>query len=154
MYRYSSLTCAAPTNLPGRAVTVVLADRGMTQMMAGTAPLGAQMTLRAAQTTVPAGTLTLVATNMGWRTHELVIMLLTAGAGPGQRVPGTDGKVDETGSLGEASTSCGAGTGDGIHAGTVSWTTLTLAPGRYELLCNLANHYADGMHEELVVTKS
>jgi len=27
-----------------------------------------------------------------------------------------------------------------------------LAPGRYELICNLPNHYADGMYQELVVT--
>jgi uncharacterized cupredoxin-like copper-binding protein len=29
--------------------------------------------------------------------------------------------------------------------------TLELHPGRYELVCNLTNHYADGMHRELVV---
>ena len=56
--------------------------------------------------------------------------------------------------MGEASTSCGAGAGEGIRAGTVSWTTLTLAPGRYELICNLPNHYADGMYQELLVTSS
>ena len=45
-----------------------------------------------------------------------------------------------------------SGTGDGITSGTVSWTTVTLPPGRYELICNLPNHYADGMYQELVVT--
>jgi uncharacterized cupredoxin-like copper-binding protein len=29
---------------------------------------------------------------------------------------------------------------------------VTLAPGRYELVCNLRNHYANGMHQEIVVT--
>jgi len=29
---------------------------------------------------------------------------------------------------------------------------VTLPPGRYELICNLPNHYADGMYQELVVT--
>ena len=72
----------------------------------------------------------------------------------GRRVPGPDGTVDEKGSLGEASASCGAGAGEGIRAGTVSWTTLTLAPGRYELICNLPNHYADGMYQELQVTSA
>ena len=67
---------------------------------------------------------------------------VAAGAAAGQRVPGVDGKVAETGSLGEASHSCGSGPGDGIASGTVSWTTLT-PPGRYELICNLPNHYAD-----------
>jgi uncharacterized cupredoxin-like copper-binding protein len=27
-----------------------------------------------------------------------------------------------------------------------------LAPGTYEIVCNLANHYADGMHQQLTVT--
>ena len=108
--------------------------------------------LRAVPGTVAAGQVSLVAANMGWRTHELVILPLAAGESAGQRVPGPDGKVDETGSLAEASTSCGAGAGDGIQAGTAGWTTLTLAPGRYELICNLPNHYVDGMHQEILVT--
>ena len=29
--------------------------------------------------------------------------------------------------------------------------TLTLAPGRYELICNLPGHYAAGMFTELTV---
>jgi uncharacterized cupredoxin-like copper-binding protein len=152
-YHYSRLTCTAPGDLPGRRVNVRLADMGMTQMMGGVAPLAAHMRLRAVPASVAAGTVTLVAMNMGWRTHELVVMPLAVGAAAGQRSLGPDGKVDETGSLGEASTTCGAGAGDGIHAGSVGWTTLTLAPGHYELLCNLRNH-ADGMYQELVVTGS
>ncbi|MDQ1643312.1 MAG: hypothetical protein QOJ90_2663, partial [Actinomycetota bacterium] len=126
-------------------------DMGMTQMMSGTAPLGQHMMLRAAPRTLHAGRVTLVATNQGWRTHELVVLPLAAGKRAGQRVLGTDGKVDEAGSLGEASTSCGAGIGKGVRAGTVGWITLNLAPGRYELVCNLRNHYANGMHEEIAV---
>ena len=154
MYHYSKLTCMAPLDLPGRTINVTLGDMGMTQMMGGSAPLGARMMLRAAPRTLAAGKVSLVAANMGWRTHELVILPLSAGESAGLRDPGPDGKVDETGSLGEASASCGAGAGDGIRAGTVSWTTLTLAPGRYELVCNLPNHYADGMHQEILVTPS
>ena len=150
-YRFSTLTCTAPPGLPGSTVTVTLADMGMTQMMGGRAPLGTRMLLRALPGTVPAGKVSLVAQNRGWRTHELVILPLAAGEQAGQRVPGTDGTVSEKGSLGEASRSCGAGAGDGIRAGTVSWTTLTLAPGRYELICNLPNHYADGMYQELQI---
>jgi len=151
-YHYSPLTCSRPSSLPGSTVNVMLGDMGMTQMMSGIAPLGSHMMLRATPGTVPAGQVSLVASNMGWRTHELVILPLPPGSTAGQRVPGPDGKVDETGSLGEASASCAEGTGDGITAGTVGWTTVTLAPGRYELVCNLENHYADGMHQELVVT--
>ena len=151
-YFSSRLTCAAPTSLPGTTVNVMLGDMGMTQMMSGTAPLGSHMMLRATPATVPAGQVGLVASNMGWRTHELVIPPLAADAAAGQRVPGPDGKVDEAGSLGEASASCAEGSGDGINAAAVGWTTVTLAPGHYELVCNLQNHYADGMYQELVVT--
>jgi uncharacterized cupredoxin-like copper-binding protein len=32
------------------------------------------------------------------------------------------------------------------------WTTITLPPGRYELICNIAGHYGAGMYTELDVT--
>ncbi len=35
--------------------------------------------------------------------------------------------------------------------GAVSWLTVTLRPGRYELACNLPGHYAMGMHTGLEV---
>lgn len=151
-YQYSRLTCSAPTSLPGTVVRVTLGDMGMTRMMGGTAPLDARMMLGAFPATVPAGQITLVAQNMGWRVHELVILPLADGAVAGARVPGADGKVDEKGSLGEASRPCAAGSGEGITSGAVGWTTVTLPAGHYELICNVANHYADGMHQELTVT--
>ena len=151
-YHYSRLTCSAPSSLPGSRVQVMLADMGMMQVMGGTAPLGGRMMLHAAPARVAAGPVSLVAYNMGWRIHELVVLPLTAGAATGQRVPNADGTVSESGSLGEASRSCAAGAGDGINAGGVGWVTVNLAPGTYELVCNLPNHYADGMHQELVVT--
>jgi uncharacterized cupredoxin-like copper-binding protein len=130
---------------------VLLADMGMNQMMGGTAPLGARMMLRALPATVTAGRVTMLAQNMGWRTHELLVLPLADGASAGQRRPGADGTVDESASLGEASASCAGGEGDGIAAGTVGWVTLDLPPGRYEFACNLPNHYVDGMYQELDV---
>jgi uncharacterized cupredoxin-like copper-binding protein len=150
-YHYSQLACTPPTSLPGRVVTVMLADMGMTQMMGGTAPLGVRMMLRASASSVSSGQVSLVAENTGWRTHELVVLPLAAGATVGHRVAGADGKVPETGSLGEASASCVTGSGEGITARSAGWVTLTLKPGRYELLCNLPNHYADGMWTEFDV---
>jgi uncharacterized cupredoxin-like copper-binding protein len=150
-YRYSALSCTPSANLPGQVVTVTLADMGMNRMMGGTAPLGGHMMLRATPATVPAGLMTLVVDNLGWRTHELVILPLAAGMVAGRRIPGSDGKVDEAGSLGEASASCAAAAGDGVRAGTVGWVTVTLPAGHYELVCNLPNHYADGMYQEFVV---
>ncbi|QNK81591.1 hypothetical protein [Nakamurella sp. PAMC28650] len=150
-YTYSQLSCSAPSSLAGQRVDVTLADMGMTTMMGGVAPMSSRMMLNASPATVAGGQVSLVASNVGWRTHELVILPLTASATSGQRIAGSDGKVPETGSLGEASGSCAAGAGQGITAGQVGWVTLTLAPGRYELVCNLQNHYADGMHQEFTV---
>lgn len=146
------LSCNAPADLPGERVTVTLVDMGMSRMMGGVAPMGARMLLTAEPATVRSGQVSLVVDNTGWRTHELVVLPLAAGAAAGQRVVGSDGKVDETGSLGEASRSCAAGAGDGIVSGAVGWVTVTLPPGHYELVCNLQNHYANGMRQELVVT--
>jgi len=151
-YHYARLTCSAPAGLPGTTVSVMVGDMGMTQMMAGTAPMGARMMLRSSLISAPAEQVSFVVSNMGWRTHELVILPLADGAQAGTRVPRPDGKVDETGSLGEASNPCGAGAGDGITSGSVGWVTVTLPAGHYELLCNEPNHYADGMWQEFDVT--
>jgi hypothetical protein len=118
-------------------VNVILADMGMTRTMGGIAPMVARMMLRVDPASVAAGQISLAASNLGWRTHELVMLPLTGGAAAGQRIGGPDGKVPETGSLGEASTSCAAGTADAITVGQVGWVIVTLAPGRYELVCNL-----------------
>ena len=151
-YTYAPVGCEPPQDLPGQQVQVALGDMGMSSMMGGTAPSDARMMLRAWPTSVPAGQVSLVVANMGWRTHEVVVLPLADGASAGQRPVGADGRIDETGSLGEVSTSCGAAAGEGITSGSAGWTTLTLPPGRYELVCNLPNHYAAGMYQELTVT--
>jgi uncharacterized cupredoxin-like copper-binding protein len=82
--------------------------------------------------------------------HELVVLPLAQGT-VGSRTIGSDGQVDETDSLGEASNACGEGAGEGIPPGSASWVTLHLNLGRYELICNLPGHYARGMYTELDV---
>jgi uncharacterized cupredoxin-like copper-binding protein len=94
--------------------------------------------------TVLSGTVTFVAKNTGALNHELLV-LPAPNDGVGTRAVGSDGKIDEASSLGEASTSCGRGAGQGISPGTTSWVTLHLAPGKYELLCDEPWHYANGM---------
>jgi uncharacterized cupredoxin-like copper-binding protein len=147
-----SSTCDVPTTLATPIVTVTASDMGMMARSDATAPLGARMTLTAAPTTVRAGQVTLLLQNAGWRVHELVVLPLVEGRAVGSRVSGADGKVDEADSVGEASADCAAGSGEGVESGSAGWVTLTLAPGRYELVCNLENHYADGMRVELDVT--
>jgi uncharacterized cupredoxin-like copper-binding protein len=111
------------------------------------------MRLNVTPRTFTEGEVSIVVTNYGWRTHELVVLPLAEGQSAGHRTVGSDGKVDETGSLGEASSTCGADAGEGLKAGSISWATITLKPGRYEFVCNLENHYADGMFQEVVITK-
>ncbi|HUW86873.1 MAG TPA: hypothetical protein VMW30_00630 [Candidatus Paceibacterota bacterium] len=149
-YYSSKVTCSVPENLPGQIINVELGDMGMTQMMGGVAPRNSRMRLVANPTTFPAGEVTVVVSNLGWREHELVVMPLGEGNTAGSRVPNAEGRVNETGSLGEASNNCGAGSGEGIEPGGISWATLTLSAGRYEFLCNLTNHYANGMWQEVV----
>ncbi len=110
------------------------------------------MRLTVNPTSVPAGQVSLRVANNGWLPHEVVVMALGPGQNPGQRPIGANWEVNETGSLGEAAHTCGAGEGDGIAPGTMGWTTLTLQPGRYELICNIAGHYGSGMYAELDVT--
>lgn len=150
-YHDSGSTCRAPRLPPGQVVAISVGDMGMTQMMGGTAAAGERMRLVAAPPSVRAGKVTLVVSNRGWRTHELVILPLAVNAQAGQRTSGANGRVPEGASVGEASKSCSSGKGEGITSGSVGWTTLSLPAGRYELICNLQNHYADGMHQELDV---
>jgi uncharacterized cupredoxin-like copper-binding protein len=143
---FGAVTCAAP-QLPGATVDVTLADRGNSMM--GSRPM--MVTLRAAPGTVGAGQVSFVVRNLGALAHELVILPLPTD-GPGTRPTGADGKIDEGQSLGEASKSCAEGIGDGIAPGSTGWTTLTLQPGRYELVCDEPWHYAAGMFDILTVT--
>jgi uncharacterized cupredoxin-like copper-binding protein len=120
---------------------VELTDRGGAMMGAG----GAMMvSVLASPDIVARGTVTFVATNTGALNHELLVLPAPTD-GVGTRPVRANGKIDESTSLGEASTSCGQGTGGGVSPGTTSWVTLHLAPGNYELLCDVRWHYANGM---------
>lgn len=141
-------TCAAPA-LPGTRIEITLTDMNRQgRMPHGPMTPGRHdrmMTVAVTPSSAPHGAVSFVVRNDGRLTHELVVLPLPSGSA-GQRAVGSDGEVDESGSLGEASASCAAGEGDGIAAGATGWVTLTLPPGRYELLCNLPGHYAAGMY--------
>lgn len=144
-YSYAGV-CAPSTKLTGQTISVSVFDMGM--MMGNASRMG----LYAFPSTIASGKVNIVVANMGMRTHELVVLPLADGRSAGTRVVGTDGKIDETGSLGEASNNCASGSGEGILSGSRGWTTLNLAPGRYEFVCNLPNHYSAGMYQEVVVS--
>jgi uncharacterized cupredoxin-like copper-binding protein len=143
---------AAP-NLPGTVVNVSLTNMGGPMMGQSNGMMnGGAMSLSADQASVPHGTVSFFVTNGGSIDHELVILPLPNSHAVGARPIGGDAKIDEAGSLGEASKSGGAGAGDGIVPGASGWVTVTLTPGQYELACNLPRHYSAGMYTQLTVT--
>lgn len=175
-WRYPPPSCPALART-GAVVDVTVADMGVTMSRAGMIGRGimrpgwngpgqtiyrwpgmGMMRIVDTPTSVPAGPVSLRVLNTGGLSHELVVLPLARGQYPGWRVTGPDGRVDESSSLGEASRTCGAGRGDeqspqyGIAPGGTGWTTITLAPGRYELICNVAGHHWAGMYAELDVT--
>ena len=157
---------ATPT-LTGAVVDVTLTDMGamMGPGMMGSGGNGpyspammgpgmGMMRIFANPATVPAGPVSLRARNTGMMIHEVMVLPLGTGRSPGQLAIGANGQVDESASLAEAARSCGPDDGDGILPATTGWTTLTLTPGRYELLCNIAGHYGAGMYTELDVVNN
>jgi uncharacterized cupredoxin-like copper-binding protein len=144
---------AAP-KLPGTVVNVSLANMGGSMM--GSQPntmMGrGAMRLIADHTTVPHGTVSFLVTNSGSIDHEMVVLPLADSQTAGTRPIAGDARIDEAGSLGEASKTDGEGAGKGIVPGASGWMTITLAPGHYELVCNLAGHYTAGMFTQLTVT--
>jgi uncharacterized cupredoxin-like copper-binding protein len=119
--------------------------------MFGNGVQGGMMRLTVDTVSFPRGVVSFVATNVGSVNHELVILPLPTNEIVGTRTLRADSTVDEATSIGEASNTCGSGTGEGIAPASSSWTVVTLAPGRYELVCNLPGHYAAGMYTQLTV---
>jgi len=143
---------AAP-NLPGTVVNVSLTNMGGQMMGQGNGMMsGGGMRLNTDHATVPHGTVSFLATNGGSINHEMLILPLPASQAVGTRQVGADAKIDEAGSLGEASNSNAKGAGQGVVPGASSWMTVALAPGRYELVCDLPGHYTAGMYTQLTVT--
>ncbi|MFL5798910.1 MAG: hypothetical protein ACJ77A_13375 [Actinomycetota bacterium] len=91
---------------------------------------------------VAPGDLAFSVRNQGPVDHEFIV-LRSVGALPLR----TDGiTVDE-----EALEPVTAGALEPGEPGTVRVLHIHLAPGRYELVCNMYGHYMAGMHTELVV---
>jgi uncharacterized cupredoxin-like copper-binding protein len=154
LFRDSRTTSCSAPNLTGAVVNVSLSNSGGAMMggpMFGSGVQGGMMRVTIDTASVPHGTVSFIATNLGSINHELVILPLPANQIVGTRALRADGTIDESTSLGEASNTCAAGTGEGIAPASSSWTTLTLPPGRYELVCNIPGHYAAGMYTQITV---
>jgi uncharacterized cupredoxin-like copper-binding protein len=153
-FRDSHTTSCSVPNLTGAVVNVSLSNAGgpmMGEPVFGSPVQGGMMRVTIDTASVPHGTVSFIATNLGSINHELVILPLPANQIVGTRALRADSTVDESTSIGEASNTCAAGTGEGIAPASSSWTTLTLAPGRYELVCNIPGHYAAGMYTQITV---
>ena|SRR2546428_12429077 len=91
---------------------------------------------------ISAGAAELVVTNHGPDTHELIIVRSRRSSQLPLRLDGVT--VDEE-ALHEVATV------EGVAPKGVGRVRLHLAPGRYELFCNMAGHFMAGMHGDLVV---
>ena len=93
---------------------------------------------------VPAGEITFDVVNVGEDVHEVIVIRsdMDITALPPSRIRG---EVDEA-AVGEY-----IGGWEDVAPAASATGTLTLAPGRYILLCNLTNHYAKGMVSTLQV---
>jgi len=105
----------------------------------------AVMGVKLSSDSVPAGVVTFEVTNVSKDAqHEMIVMAL---ANPGQPLPyiDKDSKVDEdrAGDKGEASE---------LDPGKAGSLTVNLKPGKYLLICNIANHYMAGMWTTFTVT--
>ncbi len=144
--------CTVPIRF-GMTVNVALTNMGGPMMGGGGGPMtGGAMGLHADQVAVAHGAVSFLVTNLGSITHEMVVLPLLESQVVGARPIGGNAKIDETGSLGEASNTCAEGAGLGIVPGGSDWVSIILAPGRYELFCNLAGYYAASMYTQLTVT--
>lgn len=90
----------------------------------------------------PAGQVTFDVTNAGKVTHELVVIRTDVFPSAIPLRPTDPTKAAETGSVGEI---------EGIAPGTTATLTLTLAPGRYALICNEPGHFTAGMRAGFTV---
>ena len=99
--------------------------------------------------TVPAGSVTFAAKNVGTELHEMVVIKTDVGL---LELPvGSDGKVDEEGANLEA-----MGEVSELAVGATGTVTLDLTPGHYLLICNIVDadgtaHYGKGMTTALTV---
>jgi uncharacterized cupredoxin-like copper-binding protein len=93
--------------------------------------------------TAAAGVVTFMVHNRGPVAHELIVVRRGSTALP---LRADDTTIDE-----DALEPVTAGALEPADAGGTRALRVRLAPGRYELLCNMSGHYLGGMRTELVV---
>lgn len=86
-----------------------------------------------------AGKITFVVRNTGKTRHEFVVIRTNLAPG---KLPVKNGRASEKGTKGEIGN---------LPAGSTKRLTLTLAKGKYVLICNLSGHYKAGQRAAFVV---
>ena len=129
----SRTRCVAP-NLPGPVVGVSLTDMGGPMMRRPSGMMGGAMRMTADQSTVTHGPVSFLVTNAGSVNHELVVLPLPDNQIPGTRPIRGDARIEEAGSLGEASNTCADGARAGKQPRAAGGGTNTQPPGREELI--------------------
>jgi uncharacterized cupredoxin-like copper-binding protein len=89
--------------------------------------------------TVKAGKVTFVVANIGKINHEMVVV--KTNVAPGKLKENAEHEVSEKGAVGEVV----------VDHGKKGKVTLTLKPGKYQLLCNLPSHYTAGQYAGFTV---
>lgn len=97
------------------------------------------------QTSMPAGPVTFSITNSGYVPHDLVVLQTSIPQDQLPLSPTNPKQVQEPGLAGQAMN---------IAVGASANLVLTLGAGPYVLICNMDNHYKNGMHTGLTVTGS
>ncbi|MEO8475866.1 MAG: plastocyanin/azurin family copper-binding protein [Actinomycetota bacterium] len=107
-----------------------------------------QWSITPTATTLPSGSITFDVSNEGTIPHEFVVMSTDTLAAdfPISSFEGEADRFDED----TAGTNAGE-TGD-MEAGATQALMLDLAPGHYAFVCNLPEHYGQGMHVDFTVT--
>lgn len=85
-----------------------------------------------------AGTVTFKAKNVGDFPHEIIVIKTKTKAG---KLKTTGGEAVTTGKVGEVD----------VASGKTKSLKLKLKKGHYALICNIGDHYAEGMHKDFTV---
>jgi uncharacterized cupredoxin-like copper-binding protein len=153
--------CSGAATTPAAPTTAATAQPTTAATAAATAPAATtagatavdvtlqEWSVAPSLTTIPAGSVTFTAKNVGTEPHEMVVLKTDLGL---LELPtGSDGKVPEEGpnlkAMGEVSE---------LAAGVTGSVTLDLAPGHYLLICNIVDadgtaHYGKGMTSAIIV---
>jgi len=101
-----------------------------------------EMSVVLGSASVAAGPVVFDITNAGTAVHEFAVLRTNVAEGALPARASNAAKVEEVGIVAEV---------EDIDPGKTATLSLTLAPGRYLLICNVAGHHAAGMHATLVV---